>query len=139
MAAAPPLPLARIALVLNLDMISKNAAGELYVSGAHHFPWLKPRFDQLAREAPVKLKQGHDGPPWKGSDDWTHGSDHYAFHQKGVPWVYFGVEDHPEYHQPTDQFATVPEDFFLRSVATVVTAARHFDDDLEAIARDSGR
>lgn len=137
--AAPPVPLARIAFVLNMDMISKNAAGELYAAGAHHFPWLKPRLDRLAREVPVTLKQGHDGPPWKGSDEWTEHSDHYPFHQKGVPWVYFGVEDHPEYHQPTDQFTTVPEDFFLRSVSTVVTAARRFDHDLEAIARDAGR
>lgn len=137
--ASPPVPLARVSFVINLDMISKNAAGELYAAGARHFPWLKPRLERLARAAPVILKLGHDGPPWQGSNDWTTQSDHHSFHEKGVPWVYFGVEDHPEYHLPTDDFETVPEDFFLRSVATVVLAARHFDDELAEVAREAGR
>lgn len=137
--AKPPVPLSQIALAMNFDMLSKNAKGELYVSGAHHFPWLKPRLDKVAAAAPVTLKQGHDGPPWKPEDDWTTQSDHFAFHEKGVPWVYFGVEDHPEYHKATDDFATVPTAFFDTSVATVVAAARAFDRDLEAIAKDAGR
>ena len=47
-----------------------------------------------------------------------------------MPWVYFGVEDHPEYHKPTDDFATVPQDFFKRSVATVVRASLALERDL---------
>ena len=78
-------------------------------------------------------------PAWGESQDWTSKSDHVAFHEKAIPWVYFGVEDHPEYHRPTDRFGTIPQDFFRRSAATVVTAVRSFDDDLDAIAKDSGR
>jgi Zn-dependent M28 family amino/carboxypeptidase len=124
---------------VNFDMLSKNAKGELYASGAHHFPCLKARLEQLAAEVPVTLKQGHDGPPWTGQGDWTTQSDHFAFHEKGVPWVYFGVEDHPEYHQPTDDAATIPAAFFDRAVETVTKAVRMFDEDLDAIARDGGR
>ncbi len=137
--AKPPVPLARIALALNLDMLSKNAKGELYASGGYHFPWLKPRLTALAGKVPVSLKQGHDGPPWLGDDDWTVQSDHAAFHQAGVPWVYLGVEDHAEYHRLTDDFATVPRDFFARSVRTAVIAARQFDEDLDAISKEAGR
>ncbi|MFN3511409.1 MAG: M28 family peptidase [Phenylobacterium sp.] len=137
--AQPPVALARIAINLNLDMVSKSDKGELYVAGGHHFPWMKPRLDRLARRAAVTLRQGHDGPPWQGQDDWTTQSDHFAFHQAGVPWIYLGVEDHPQYHRPTDDFETVPQDFFLRSVATVVAAARLFDSELDAIAREAGR
>ncbi|WP_309646515.1 M20/M25/M40 family metallo-hydrolase [Phenylobacterium sp.] len=137
--AAPPVPLARIALNLNLDMLSKNAKGELYASGTYHFPWLKPRLAALAGQVPVTLKQGHDGPPWRGDDDWTLLSDHAAFHKAGVPWVYLGVEDHPEYHRPTDDFATVPRAFFAKAVTTVVIVARGFDDDLDAMAKEAGR
>lgn len=137
--AGPPVPLARIALAINLDMISKNAKGELYVAGGHHFPWLRPRLDRLAAQVPVTLKQGHDGPPWKPEDDWTTQSDHFAFHEAKVPWVYFGVEDHPEYHRPSDDFATVPAGFFGKAVETVVAAARAFDEDLDGIAKDAGR
>jgi hypothetical protein len=54
-----------------------------------------------------------------------------------VPWVYFGVEDHAEYHKPTDDFATIPQPFFRDAVATVVAAARRFDDQLDSLERPS--
>ncbi len=136
---APAIPMSRIALAMNLDMVARGDKGELYVAGAHHYPFLKPRFDALAAEAPVTLKSGHDGPPWKGSDDWTFGSDHGAFHAAGTPFVYFGVEDHPDYHRPGDDFEKIDPAFYARSVATLVQAARRFDADLDAIAREAHR
>jgi hypothetical protein len=56
-----------------------------------------------------------------------------------VPWIYFGVEDHPEYHKATDDFATVPQDFFKRSVATVVQASLALERELDDVAKASGR
>jgi len=135
----PPVPLARIALNLNLDMMSRSDTGELWIAGAHHAPFLRARFERLASAAPVTLKIGHDGPPWTGSDDWTAGSDHYAFHRKGIPFAYLGVEDYPDYHQPGDDFDTIPKAFFARSAATAVMAARLFDRELGAIAKEAGR
>lgn len=132
--ADPPVGRERIALNLNLDMLSRSDRDELYVAGARHHPVLRGRLEALAAEAPVTLKLGHDGPPWTGSDDWTDGSDHREFHRAGVPFVYFGVEDHPDYHRPTDDFAAVPQDFFRRSAATVELAARRLDRDLDEIA-----
>jgi len=135
----PPVPLARIALNLNLDMMSRSDKGELWIAGAHHAPFLRARFEQLASAASVTLKIGHDGPPWTGSDDWTAGSDHYAFHRKGIPFAYLGVEDYPDYHQPGDDFDTIPKAFFARSAATALLAARLFDRELGAIAKEAGR
>ena len=77
---------------------------------------------------------GHDGPPWTGHDDWSEASDHGALGAAGVPWVYFGVEDHPEYHQPTDDADSIPQTFFAGAVATVILAARRFDADLPTLA-----
>jgi hypothetical protein len=134
----PPVPLSAMALDVNLDMLSKNDKSELYAAGASHFPFMKGRLEAIAARAPVTLKLGHDTPAW-GKDDWTAESDHVAFNEKAIPWVYFGVEDHPDYHKPTDDFATIPVDFFRRSAATVTMAVRSFDDDLDAIAKDSGR
>lgn len=136
---APPVPIGRIALNMNLDMLSRSDKGELYVAGARHYPFLRARFEKLASAAPVTLKLGHDGPPWKGSDDWTDGSDHRLFHKAGVPFAYFGVEDHPDYHKPTDDFAAIPQDFYRRSAVTVLAAARLLDEELDAIAVESGR
>ena len=83
------------------------------------------------------LKLGHDDPEPR-DEDWTSQSDHCAFHLVKRPWVYFGVEDHPDYHQPTDDFPAIPQDFFRRSAATVELAVRAFDRDLEAIAAEGG-
>jgi Zn-dependent M28 family amino/carboxypeptidase len=138
-AAAPPVPLDTIALDVNFDMLSKNAKNELYVSGASPFPFLKPILVKVATTAPVTLKLGHDTDEGGKENNWTNQSDHYAFGEKGVPWVYFGVEDHPEYHKPTDDFATVPQDFFKRSVATVVQASLALEKDLDDVAKASGR
>lgn len=135
----PPVPLSAMALNVNLDMLSKNDRNELYAAGASHFPFMKSRLEAIAARAPVTLTLGHDTPAWGESQDWTIESDHVAFNEKHIPWVYFGVEDHPDYHKPTDDFATIPVDFFRRSAATVLMAVRAFDDDLDAIAKESGR
>lgn len=138
-AAAPPVPLDTIALNINFDMLSKNQKNELYVAGTSPFPILKPILVKVATTAPVTLKLGHDTDADGKENNWTTQSDHYAFGEKGVPWVYFGVEDHPEYHKPTDDFATVPQDFFKRSVATVVQASVALEKNLDDIAKASGR
>ena len=100
---------------------------------------MKAQLDALAPTVPVTLKQGHDTGPDDSFDNWTYQSDHGVFAKAGVPWVYFGVEDHPEYHKPTDDFATVPQDFFKRSVATVVQASLALEHDLDDVAKASGR
>lgn len=122
-----------IALNMNFDMLSQNDRNELYVAGAYHRPALVPIIERIAAAAPVSLKMGHDDPAL-GPQDWTFQSDHGVFHQAGVPFVYFGVEDHPHYHQPSDTFDTIPTDFFLRSLETVVIAARLLDQSLGDIS-----
>jgi hypothetical protein len=126
----------RVVIAVNLDMVSRSDRNELYAAGAYHFPWLKPRIAALAATAPVILKQGHDRPELK-DDDWTDQSDHFAFQQVHKPWVYFGVENHPDYHQPTDDFTAIPLDFFHHAVETVEMGVRAFDKDLEAIASEA--
>jgi hypothetical protein len=126
---SPPVPLSRIALNINFDMVSKNDKNELYASGTYHNPQLVPIIEKVAAKAPVKLLMGHDRPE-QGPDDWTLLSDHGRFHQAGVPFIYFGVEDHPEYHKPTDDFETIPQAFFLDAVTTLVMATHAFDQHL---------
>ena len=55
---------------------------------------------------------GHD-KGWSGAEDWTMQSDQGEFNAIGIPFVYFGVEDHPDYHQPTDDVARIDPEFFL--------------------------
>ena len=72
------------------------------------------------REAPITVRFGHD--TGGGQNDWTMQSDHGVFHEAGIPFVYFGVEDHADYHQPTDTADKIAPGF-LDGVATVVLSS----------------
>ncbi len=109
-----------------MDMLSINNKGELYASGTYHYPELKPVLENI-ETGEVKLLFGHDGPE-DGADDWTLASDHGPFHKKGVKFIYFGVEDHEHYHQPTDEFETIPKEFYKKSVQTILNAILAFDE-----------
>ena len=126
--ARPPVPRDSIQLVVNMDMVSRNAAGELYAAGAYHTPALEPVLREVAAAAPVTLLLGHDRPDLPAGQDWTQSSDHGPFHREGIPFVYFGVEDHEDYHQPTDDFARIQPGFFVRAARTILSAVIAFDD-----------
>ncbi len=120
-----------VALDVNLDMVGHSERGELYAAGTFHTPALRPALERVAAAAPVKLLLGHDRPE-QGHDDWTNQSDQFAFHKAGVPFVYFGVEDHKDYHKPTDDFDTLTRDFFVGAAETVLDAVSALDADLAA-------
>ena len=39
-------------------------------------------------------------------------SDHGVFHTAGIPFLYFGVEDHGDYHRPSDTADKIDPVFF---------------------------
>ncbi|MEQ9105281.1 MAG: M28 family peptidase [Rhodothermales bacterium] len=110
-----------IALNVNLDMVSRSEAGELYASGTRHWPSVRPLLEMVAVPEGVTLLYGHD-EPGTGSDDWTMSSDHGPFHAAGIPFVYFGVEDHDGYHRPSDDFDQITPEFY-RSVGVFLSRA----------------
>jgi Zn-dependent M28 family amino/carboxypeptidase len=112
--AVPPVPIAAMALNVNFDMVSRNDRGEIYAAGTYHSPSLKPIVEEVQRRTPVKILFGHDRPQSSRADpdDWTPQSDHGEFHKAGVPFLYFGVEDHPDYHRPTDTADKIDPKFF---------------------------
>jgi Zn-dependent M28 family amino/carboxypeptidase len=122
----PPLPLESIGLNVNLDMVSRSG-GLLWASGAYHTPSLRPILEEVGSTASVTLRLGHDRPGAPEGADWTNSSDHGPFHAAGIPFVYFGVEDHPDYHRPTDDFENVHPGEFVNSVRTILTALRALD------------
>jgi acetylornithine deacetylase/succinyl-diaminopimelate desuccinylase-like protein len=125
----PPVPLERIALNVNLDMVARTG-GVLWAAGAYHTPALRPILEDVAARAPLTLRLGHDRPEAPEGDDWTGSSDHAAFHGAGIPFVYFGVEDHEDYHRPTDDFERVDPAELVASVRTILLAVRALDADL---------
>ncbi len=130
----PPVPAEQIALNVNMDMLSRGN-GTLWAAGAHATPSLRPLLDRVATEAPLTLRQGHDRPGVPGEMDWTQSSDHGPFHDAGIPWVYFGVEDHPDVHAPTDDFERIEPSDYLNAVRTVVLALHLLDAELDSVER----
>ncbi|MGE3468525.1 MAG: M28 family peptidase [Pyrinomonadaceae bacterium] len=122
------LPVAKgsIMVNVNMDMISRSDKGELYAVGTYHYPQLKPVIDAASKKSNIKLLTGHDDPRL-GRDDWTSQSDHAAFHREKIPFIYFGVEDHKDYHKPTDDFAKIQPEFYVRAVETIIDALRQVD------------
>jgi hypothetical protein len=133
-AAAPPVPLERIGLNINLDMVGRQDGGALWVSGASHTAALKPIAEAAAKTASVTVRFGHDTKDLKPGDDWTNSSDHAAFHAKGIPFFYLGVEDHPDYHKSGDDADKIDPKFYRGTTDFAYALLRQSDRALERIA-----
>nr|WP_199158939.1 M28 family peptidase [Pedobacter sp. ASV2] len=120
----PPVPINTISLNLNMDMISHSDKGELYVCGTFKYPELKKYV--VNNNPKIKVLLGHDDPKL-GHEDWTNQSDQGAFNSKNIPFLYFGVEDHKDYHQSTDKFETITQSFFNDAANAVLEVAKNVD------------
>lgn len=121
-----PVDIKRIKLNLNLDMVSHNDKGELYASGTYRNPQLKNYI--VSTNPEVKILFGHDNPKL-GIDDWTNQSDQSAFNGKNIPFIYFGVEDHKDYHKATDTFDNINLPFFINATNCILEITDNFDKD----------
>lgn len=127
---APPVAKESMRLNINMDMLAHNDRNELYAAGTYHYPNLKPTLETIVKQAQIKLLLGHDQPEQQ-RNDWTNQSDHFVFHAAKIPFVYFGVEDHQDYHRPTDDFANINQEFYVRAVETILEAVKSFDKNLK--------
>jgi Zn-dependent M28 family amino/carboxypeptidase len=116
----------KIVLNINLDMVSRSDKNELYACGTYHNPKLKDVLSKMKTPDGIKLVFGHDDPA-TGKDDWTRQSDQYHFHQKKIPFIYFGVEDHPDYHKAGDDFEKIDAGFYSNSVETILRSVKTLD------------
>ncbi len=113
------IPLEQIKLNINMDMISRNDDNELYVTGTAYNDTLKSLISSYKTLKGFTLLMGHDGKD--GLQNWTYSSDHGPFHKKKIPFLYFGEEDHKDYHQPTDDFENIHPDFYKNAVHTIIS------------------
>ncbi|MFC5047517.1 M20/M25/M40 family metallo-hydrolase [Aquimarina hainanensis] len=107
-----------IVLNINMDMIGRNINDELYVVGTRYHRSLADAVKNNPITNKVKLLIGHDGSD--GKDDWTEASDHGPFYQKKIPFLYFGEEDHPDYHKETDEFEGIQPEFYFDAVEHII-------------------
>lgn len=113
---------------INLDMVARSDKNELYVCGTRYHPELAEVVNKVQAQTSVKLPMGHDGGSGSPSDDWTKQSDHYAFHKAGIPFLYLGVEDHPDYHRTSDKFEKVNLSNFYQNCKAIWLLLREVDE-----------
>ncbi|HEY5826305.1 MAG TPA: M20/M25/M40 family metallo-hydrolase [Cyclobacteriaceae bacterium] len=128
----PPIAIGEVVANINMDMVSRADNKELVACGTFFYPQLKPFIDQVSTTEPVKFVFGHDDPEeYKGEDNWTFSSDHGPFHSAKIPFLYFGVADHKDYHQHTDEFENVDPEVYKSCVRLITLASGNIDKGLK--------
>jgi len=93
----PLLPLSRTEAMLNLDMVGRNDSRTIEVLGGRENPSLL----SVARRAAASKSVGRLSLE-RGSAEFWHRSDHFPFHEKGIPALFFFSGLHDDYHRPSD-------------------------------------
>jgi len=98
---------------LNMDMIARSDSNEIYACGLRNYPSNKYLIEQTQNKTNTRLLMGHDGGI--SGQNWTNSSDHSPFHQKNIPFLYIGVEDHVDYHATTDDKEKIDYSRFIEN------------------------
>jgi hypothetical protein len=117
-----------IVLNINMDMIAHSDYDpDLFACGLFHFPDLRKPLKKIHSDK-IHLLFGHDDPDNKEQSDWTYSSDHRVFYKEKIPFIYFGVPDHKDYHRSTDTYATINPDFYIEAVKIIIQAIENYDE-----------
>jgi len=124
--------LRKVKLNINLDMIagsnqtrklrfiSKKLDNILSKEALQDFKALQAK---LKEESFVKLTHGFRSSRIGGSSisktDWRMASDHGVFYRAGIPFIYFGVGDHKNYHSESDDFSNINQPFFISATQSI--------------------
>jgi Zn-dependent M28 family amino/carboxypeptidase len=125
---APPVPLTSITMNLNFDMTARaETDGKLWVTGTYQNPTFRPILEGIPADGAVALAFGKDSPQDTGNDNWVESSDHAAFYKAQIPFLYLGVDFHPDYHRPTDDFERITPAVFTSATALSIASFRALD------------
>ncbi|MEM7305717.1 MAG: M20/M25/M40 family metallo-hydrolase [Planctomycetota bacterium] len=101
MAGNPPVPKKQIVAMLNLDMVGRGKESEVVVLGAKQNPDLGKVLTRAKKLGKLKIKPLF-GKAARGADELWQRSDHYSFHEIGVPVLFFfeavSILDNSDYH-----------------------------------------
>ena len=120
--SAPSVPRQQMILNINLDMIGRGEKRQrLFLAGQRSLPQLRQL--PLRQHGKVRLILGHDGRSMQGQGqgavDWSNASDHAVFRRSGLPFLYFGVDVHPHYHTPKDDWQQISPAFFFSALSLI--------------------
>ncbi|GAA4831721.1 M28 family peptidase [Algivirga pacifica] len=122
-------------LNINMDMLSRaTESPTLFAVGTYQYPALKNLIEEGPTPSLFTLVFGHDTPRDKGKDNWLNASDHGTFYQRDIPFLYFGVEDHKDYHETTDTYEKIDKVFYKEVARYLLDLAAYLDQQMQAVS-----
>ncbi len=130
-----PLPIARIKLNLNLDMLAHGGRSQrVFILTPRRNRGLRDWLEQFKREAvqqrialsPARLYRPH--ARYLARPDWRKASDHASFLSLGIDSIFMTGDTHAHYHTPSDTFTNIRPAFFLRNVDLARQLSRDLDE-----------
>ncbi|HVS09006.1 MAG TPA: M28 family peptidase [Planctomycetota bacterium] len=119
----PPVPLDSMVAMINMDMLGRGDAGEVAVIGIVQNPQLEKILDRGKRLARTGVKR----VVVRQGEELFQRSDHYSFHQVGVPVLFFfeglPIEKNPDYHTWRDTIERLDTDKITRTTRLVFNCA----------------
>jgi hypothetical protein len=103
----PTVPAAQMVANINMDMVGRNAPGELIAIG-QEYTSLGPLAERVASENPhLRLRLMPDPDP---AEQAFFRSDHVSFMRQDVPAIFFTTWLHEDYHRPSDTVEKIDAD-----------------------------
>lgn len=119
----PPAPLEQINAMLQMDMISRNDPDTICLIGSHFY---SSELDAAHRRVAeryqfIGIDDRYNDPDLRRN--YHRNSDHYAFHQYGIPATFFFCDVHEDLHSPGDDVENCDFDKMTRVVKFVYASA----------------
>lgn len=131
--------LPQIKLNINIDMIagSKNTKQLHFIDNRLEKILTQDNIQHL-RNLPsssiIKLKRGFKRDHRANSRvSWTSASDHGPFNSEHIPFIYFGVGMHSNYHTTNDEFENVNLEFYIQACQSIFEHLNFFDENIGLI------
>lgn len=114
--AHPPMPLEAIRGNYNMDMISRGKPNLIFCEGGDEAEIMLKTVQRANQQIKLDIRYGKH-------PEWIFQSDQYSFIEKGVKALYFGVEDHEDYHMVSDHADKILPELSAKVVQLVYLAA----------------
>lgn len=127
--------LANIVLNINLDMIAGSATTKSlrYISRGLNKLLGEDKILALQQQNyAIQLKKGFRQQRLRGNKNinWKIASDHGVFFRQNIPFIYYGVGDHQNYHQTSDTYENINQQFFISAVDVIYQQITFIDQNL---------
>lgn len=130
-----PKLIAKTLLNINIDMIAGSVKTKRlhYISRGLSKILSTADISSLQQQSyTINLKKGfrQQNRDISRKTSWHRASDHAAFHRQNIPFIYYGVGHHKNYHQISDTFENINHAFFKQAVDVIYQQISFIDQKL---------